>query len=68
MPSTIPTASFCTSRGGGRRTSGNHKDVYKDDSVSPFCELIIGWPLPFFVVDQFGSITDDAKLRKRQGI
>eukprot|EP00969_Alexandrium_andersonii_P244858 10819367-Alexandrium_andersonii.AAC.1 len=52
----------------GKAYLRNHDDVYKDDGVPYYGELIRGWPLPFFVVDQFGDITSDAKLRKTQGV
>eukprot|EP00969_Alexandrium_andersonii_P314406 13889490-Alexandrium_andersonii.AAC.1 len=52
----------------GKASLRNPDEVYRDGVVAPVRELIIGWPLPFFVADQFGCITNDAELRRTQGI
>eukprot|EP00969_Alexandrium_andersonii_P110866 4893548-Alexandrium_andersonii.AAC.1 len=46
----------------------NHDDVYKDDHVPSYADPFLGWPLPFFVVDQLGDIANNPKRRKTQGV
>eukprot|EP00969_Alexandrium_andersonii_P260900 11534785-Alexandrium_andersonii.AAC.1 len=44
------------------------EEVYRGGRATSYHDRVHGWPLPFFVVDQFGDITADAKLRRTQGI
>eukprot|EP00969_Alexandrium_andersonii_P062664 2759299-Alexandrium_andersonii.AAC.1 len=52
----------------GKAMLRNHDDVYKDDHVPSYADPFLGWPLPFFVVDQLGDIANNPKRRKTQGV
>eukprot|EP00969_Alexandrium_andersonii_P221595 9786936-Alexandrium_andersonii.AAC.1 len=52
----------------GKAQLRNRDDVYRDEQVPHYGELIRGWPLPFFVVDQLGDIASNPKRRRTQGV